>query len=116
MNKLGHPQHVVKHVSRRLDNCGTGTKHLLDSPGVGSTNVIVVGDQVDEQARLLKLSKGGLEVRLQRCSIRNGQDGLVNLNLRHTQGLELAQNLRVRRKEAFDQLCTFDAILFGQTN
>ena len=65
----------------------------LDSPWVGSTNVIIVGDQVDEEARLLKLSKGGVEVRLQRGCVSNGENGLMDLNLTDTQRLELLEDL-----------------------
>lgn len=94
----------------------TAQEHSLDSPWVGCTNVIIVGDQVDEQARLLKLSKGGPEVRLQRCCIWDGQDGLMNLDLGDTERLELAQNLRVGRKKALDELSALDALLLGKAN
>ena len=81
-------------------SCAAHTTHStqnqadsLDSPWVGRTNVIIVGDQVDEEARLLKLSKSGVEVRLQGGCVSNGQNGLVDLNLSNSQRLELLEDL-----------------------
>ena len=40
----------------------------------------------------------------------------MDLDLRHTQGLQLAQNLRVGREETLDQLSAFDPIFLGETD
>lgn len=113
---------VEVHVlDKRADTSQIGqyaiqTKHSLDDPGVGRADIIVVCDQVDVQPRLLKLSKGEVEVRLQLSSISHCQDGLMNLHLWHTQRLELLQDLAVSGKKALDHVSGGDSILLGQTN